>query len=833
MSVLQDIRLALRLCWRNPSFACIAVLSIILSVGATTVVFTAIKAVLINPLPYARPEELVQIRAEFANFDPSQSHSDWALPTDAREIIRRTGTLASVGTYGNIIFNLAGDSSSPPESLYGLRVSANLFTTLGVSPMLGRNISPGEDLSGHANEMILSYGLWARRFNSDPRVIGRTVNVDGNDCLIIGVMPPEFNFPLRRQAVHTPSPYVEFWTPFRGNPDESSSGAIGVVARLRPGVTLAQARQDLASIGAALSREFPATNRDHTLRLGFLFDRTVGSARNSLLFLMGASLMFLLIGCANVANLLLARGLVRQREIAIRIAVGAGRMRIIRQLLTESCVLATLGGLGGYALTVVAWKILPAIVPVNIPRLAAARADWQVLAFAILVAVANGLLFGIAPALGASRMRVNAAHAIGADGGASGKGNRIRGLLVVAEVAITVSLVIIGGQLLRKFVDLVRTDPGFESDHILASIVLPSLERYPTAEARGILYRKFLDSIRVLPGVESAGTVDALPFSGENNGGLIAASETAVHDPNQQTPAEIDIVSSEYLETMGVHLSEGRWFRGEEMAGSSKASDANATNGASDAGTLKEVAIVNDVAGHRLWPGESAIGKRICVFCTPEKPNNWKRVIGVVATVQHAVIDGPLQANVYLSARAFQRAQFLVIRTNRPLADMERSVRVAIASVDPNQPVFLTVSMRTLIADTLADRRFIMALLAIIGCLALAMSVAGVYGVTSYVTSRRTREIGLRMALGATPGDVQFLVFRQGFLTVVIGIAFGLAATLALVRVLQGLVPGFEFGNPGGIWIAVGFVSLTAGVACWIPARRAAKLDPMSALRQD
>jgi hypothetical protein len=248
---------------------------------------------------------------------------------------------------------------------------------------------------------------------------------------------------------------------------------------------------------------------------------------------------------------------------------------------------------------------------------------------------------------------------------------------------------------------------------------------------------------------------------------------------------------------------------------------------------LKEVAIVNDVAEHRLWPGESAIGKRICVFCTPEKPNNWKRVIGVVATVQHAVIDGPLQANVYLSARAFQRAQFLVIRTNRPLADMERSVRVAIASVDPNQPVFLTVSMRTLIADTLADRRFIMALLAIIGCLALAMSVAGVYGVTSYVTSRRTREIGLRMALGATPGDVQFLVFRQGFLTVVIGIAFGLAATLALVRVLQGLVPGFEFGNSGGIWIAVGFVSLTAGVACWIPARRAAKLDPMSALRQD
>jgi predicted permease len=833
MSVLRDIRLTLRLCRRNPSFACIAVLSIILSVGATTVVFAAIKAVLIDPLPYAHPEELVQVRAEFANFDPSQSHSDWALPTDARELIRRTRTLASVGTYGNIIFNLAGDSSAPPESLYGLRVSANLFTTLGVSPTLGRNISPGEDLSGHANEMMLSYGLWVRRFNSDPKVIGRTVNVDGNDCLIIGVMPPEFNFPLRREAVHTPSPYVEFWTPFHGNPAELSFGGVGVVARLRSGSTVTEAQQDLASIGASLSREFPATNRDHALRLGFLFDRTVGSARNSLWFLMGASLMFLLIGCANVANLLLARGLVRQREIAIRIAVGAGRMRIIRQLLTESCVLATLGGLGGYALTVVAWKILPAIVPVNIPRLAAARADWQVLAFAILVAVANGLLFGIAPALGASRLQVNATHAIGADGGASGKGNRIRGLLVVTEVAIAVSLVIVGGQLLRKFVDLIRTDPGFTSDRILASIVLPSHERYPAPEARGILYRKFLDSIRALPGVESAGTVDALPFSGENNGGLIAASEAAANDPNHQTAAEIDIVSSEYLQTMGVHLFEGRWFREEEMNASSNPGGANGNNSSNDVANLSEVAIVNDVVEHRLWPGDSAIGKRICVYCTPEKPNNWKRIIGVVTSVQHAAIDGPSQANVYLSARAFQRAQFLVIRTNRPLADMGRSVRVAIASVDPNQPVFLTVSMRTLIADTLADRKFIMALLAIIGCLALAMSVAGVYGVTSYVTSRRTREIGLRMALGATPGDVQFLVFRQGFLTVVLGIAVGLAITLAFVRVLQGLLPGLEFGRSGGIWIAVGFVSFTAGLACWIPARRAAKLDPMSALRQD
>lgn len=815
MSVLQDIRLALRLYWRNPTFTLIALLSISLSVAATAVVFTAIQAVLIKPLPYAHPEGLIQVRADFGSLDPSQSGADWVPWQDAREIARRTNTLGSAGFYRNALLDLAGDGSTPPESIYGLAMSANVLPILGVTPILGRNFLQDEDRPNVERVLILSYGLWKRRFNLDRNVVGSTIRIDGEDSLVIGVMSPDFNFPLRRQAAHTPVPYVEFWTPLRASDSDLASRTVGLVARLNSATTLAQAQHDLTSINNSLVHDFPATNRDHTLRMGFLRDRTVGSAKTALWFLMVSALMFLLIGCANVANLLLARGVVRQREIAIRIAIGAGPARIVRQLLTETCVLAILGGLGGYALTVVAWKILPAIVPINIPRLAAARADLTILGFSFVVAFINGMLFGIVPALRAGWTRVIASEQFGTRGAVSGRGDGVRSSLIIAEVAIAVTLVIAGGQLLQNFLDLIRTDPGFHADRILASVVIPERMRYNSPELRGVVYKRFLDAVRAIPGVESAGTVDALPFSGENSGGLVAGSESAVNDPNHKTFAEIDVVSPEYLQTLGVRLSKGRWFREEDM---------RATN---------NLAIVNDVAEARLWPGESAIGKRICLYCTPENPDNWKQVVGVVSSVRHATMDGPQLPSVYVAAASFQRAQFLVVRTSRPAGEMESAIRRAIAAVDPDQPVFLSISMQMLISDSLADRRFITTLLALFGCLALAMSGAGVYGVTSYLTSRRTQEIGLRMALGATPANVQFLIFRQGFTTTAIGLAIGIVISLGLMRILRGVLIGFQFENAARMCAAIGLVAVFAALACWIPARRAAQLDPMSALRRD
>jgi predicted permease len=820
MSILQDVRLALRLFRRTPSVTAIVLISIAFSVGVTAVVFTAVKSVLIDPLPYAHAEQLVQVRTEFPNSDPAQMHADFVLGHDVDEITRRTRTLEAVGAYGNALSNLAGDASAPPEALYGLRVSASLFPTLGVAPMIGRNILPEEDQIGHADVIILSYGLWTRRFNADRGVVGRNLTINGRDCLVIGVMQPGFNFPFRRAAAHTPFPYVEFWSPLKVAGPVSPTGALGLVGRLRPGTSLSESEQDMASIGTALSRDFPATNRNRTLRLDLLQDRQVGNARNALWFLMAAAVMFSLIGCANVANLLLARGLVRQREIAIRMAIGAGKARIIRQFLTESCLLAVVGGVGGYVLTAAAWKILPAIVPVSIPRLADSRAGWDILLFALMAALINGILFGMAPALRAGSTRVIAINDFGLRT-TSGMGKRLRGSLVMAEVAITVVLVVVGSQLTGAFIRLLGTDPGFQADHILASVVIPAAERYRTPADRAIAYGRFLAAVRALPGVESAGAVDALPFSGENHGGWVTNSKAAVMEPASQLGAEIDVVSSDYLQTMGVRLLEGRWF------------------GEADMDDMSDTAIVNRVVAKRLWPKGDPIGQRICLYCTPEKPDNWKRVIGVVSRVHHAALDdddndpGASPESVYVSAGALGRAAFLVARTSRPPGELERAIRRAIAGVDPSQPVFLSVSLRTLIADSLADRRFIMNLLAVTGFLALVMSIAGVYGVSSYVTSRRTHEIGVRMALGATPNNVLGLIFRHGFSTAALGLAFGLGSAMLLLRILRGTMAGVESAAPGYVVAGVIVVTLTAALACLFPARRAAKIEPTLALRQD
>jgi putative ABC transport system permease protein len=346
-------------------------------------------------------------------------------------------------------------------------------------------------------------------------------------------------------------------------------------------------------------------------------------------------------------------------------------------------------------------------------------------------------------------------------------------------------------------------------------VVLPPLERYRTAQERELVYRRFLDAVRALPGVERAGAVDALPFSGENHGGFVTATPAGVTDPNARLVAEVDIVGGDYLAAMGVRLREGRWFREEEMRESS------------------EAVIVDELAASRLWPGADAIGKRLCVFCSPENPSNWKRVVGVASAVRHGALDGPTVPNVYLAGGALSRAAFLVVRTSRPPGDFVPAIRRAVAGVDPNQPVLFSASMRTLIDDTIADRRFILTLLSATGILALLLSAAGVYGVMWYATSRRAQEIGVRIALGATPGKIHALVFRQGLVMVAAGLVIGIASTVVLMRTLRGALMGLDAGHSASAWIAGGLFALTAAIGCWLPARRATRIDPMSALRQE
>jgi predicted permease len=807
MTLMQDLRLAARLMRRAPLASVIALGSIALSVGATAVVFAAIKSVLLDPLPFSRPAELVGFRSEYPAV-LQQSIGDWVVWNDAREIDRRTRTLGPLGIFGNAIFDLAGDAGATPEALYGVQMNSNLFRVLGVQPMLGRNMNGEEDAPGHAEVMLLSYGLWVRRFQGDPAVVGRTVTGSGRTCQIIGVMPPGFNFPLRRSAAHTPSPYVEFWmAPFHKSPNPAAG--MGAVSRLRSGVTLQQARQDLAAISADLAREFPETNRGRVLDLNGVLEGAVGAAGTRLWLLMAAAVLFMLIGCANVANLLLARGFARQREMAVRLALGARPRRLVRQLFTESCLLAVGGGVAGYLLTAIAWHILPAVAPVSIPRLAAARADGGVFGFAVALAIVNGVLFGIAPAL---RMAGWARASIGTRGAASGRRDRVGWLLVSAEVALSLLLVVTSSQVVAGFQHLMAIGPGFQPDHVLASVVLPAPLRYREPERRSAFYHRILDAVRALPGVESAGTTDALPFSGENHGGFLSNAEGPLAQP---LTAEVNVVGGDYLRAMGIRLLEGRWFREEEM------------NPANDS------AIVSTLVAQRLWPGESAIGQRICVFCTPEHPGNWKRVIGVVSGANHIALDEPSTANVYQAADAMQRSVFLVVRSTRPAGEMEKAIRRAIATLDPEQPVLLSASMRELIADSVADRRFVALLLGITGALALLLSTAGVYGVVSYTTSRRTREIGIRMAVGATPGKVLALIFRQGFRAVALGMAAGVAALRATARPLAAALPGVEWRGGGWLWMAGALVIAAAAIACWIPARRATGTDPMAALREE
>jgi predicted permease len=808
MGFFRDFRQALRLLGRTPTLTAVALLSVAVTIGATAVVFTAVKAVLIQPLPYANADQLVQFRTDSKR---GKSQADWVTWSDMLDLARSNQSFRSIGAYQYALFNLPGDGNSPPEALYGLSVSASLFPTLGVTPMLGRNILPEEDQPGRNHEMILSYGLWVRRFNSDRGIIGRSVEVNGHFSTIIGVMPPEFDFPMRLATpVRTPSQHMDFWAPRGFDPahEDRNSGS-GAVARLRPGVTLRQADREVKSFSDALTRLHPITNEDRTMRAAWLRDRTLGFASTGLLLLMAAAVLFMLIGCANVANLLLARALARNREMAIRLALGAGRGRIIRQLVTESSVLALLGGTLGYAFTVLAWTLLPSIAPMTIPRLATARADESVFAFALVVSLINGLLFGIAPALRAARRDpALALNESGMRGVVGRQRNAFRSSLVVAEIAVAVILVVLGGLITGSFVRLLRTDPGFQPDRVLASIIVPSGDQYRNPDAPALLFRRILNNVRALPGIEKAGTVDALPFSGENNGGVIGTGE-----PSTEQIAEVDRVSADYPQTMGLRLLDGRWFREDDME------------------PTRDTALINEIAARTLWPGQSALGKRFCVFCSNPEFKQWKQVVGVVKSTLHSRLDQPTHTEVYYAGGALEAAQFLVVRTDHPAPELAKAIRLAVAKIDPKQPVFLSASMSTLIGDSIADRRFIMTLLAITGCLALLLSAAGVYGVVSYATSQRTQEIGVRMALGATTRNVLTLIFRQGMFLATLGVVIGLATALALTRVLAGVLEGLASPDPILIGTAIALVTIAAALACYIPARRATRIDPMSALR--
>jgi predicted permease len=810
--VLQDVAYAWRVFRRAPAVAGSAVLSIAVTVGLGAVVFTAAEAVLLKPLPYQRPQDLVQL-SSVGRLAP------WVSWSDMQDVARRARSFSSVGVYHYALLNLKGTGGSLPEALYGLYVSASLFPTLGVTPMIGRNILPEEDQPGRNHEIVLSYGLWKRLFGGDRNVIGRSLTANGYEYRIIAVMPAGFDFPLRlATTVRTPSPYMEFWAPIGQDAahDERRNTSYGAVARLRAGVSEAEADQELASIAKVLGAEYPRSNQDRPIRLVRLVKRTLSGPRASLGVLMAAAVLFLLIGCSNVANLLLARSLARRHELAVRSALGASRWRILRQLMTESCVLAAAGGVLGYLLAFGAWRALPAVVPQNVPRLAEAAVDWRVFLFALAAAIGNGVLFGIAPAWdGAGVEAGEGLRGTGGRGWTSGVRDRARTAIVIAEVAFTVVLVVAGVQLGYAFVHLMSGGVGFEPKGLLASIIVPQGPEYQNAGHWEAFYRRLVDRARALPGVESAGVVDALPFSGENNGAYVRTDDMPASVAKDREIAEYDLVSAEYLQTLGVRLLRGRWFtRAEE----DRAPDA---------------VLIDERAARTFFSGRDPVGRRICVNCTEGQAPDWKRVIGVVSSIRHASLDAAPDAEIYAAGGALTAAQFLVLRVRGRATDLVTPLRELVTGIDPAVPVYLSAEMTALIGDSVQDRRFLVLLLALTAMLALLLAAGGLYGVVSYTASMRTREIGVRMALGASRGDVRSLVLLDAMGMTAGGVAIGVAGAIAATRVLSGMLAGLGPAGAGSVIFGAGIVTVTAAAASLIPARRAMRVDPMVALRHE
>ena len=813
---MNDFRHALRLFRRTPALTFVSVLSLALTIGTTAVVFTAFKAVLLNPLPYSRPEELLLLSSGGAA-------AHWVSWSDMQDVARRNRSFQSVATYHYSLLNLKGDGSNPPQALYGLRVSANLFRTLGVAPLIGRDILPQEDQPGRNHQIILSYGLWKSRFAADANVLGRTLSGNGIDYTVIGVMPPGFDFPLRlATTVRTPAPYMEFWTPEGQDPakDDRNGTGFAAIARLRPGVTPGQAVQDLGSIARDLEREYPRSNKDRRIDALPLEPYTLGNSRPALLILMAAAALFMLIGCSNVANLLLSLSVARRREIGMRLALGAPRARIVRQLMSESAVLALAGGVCAWMLTEVAWTLLPAIVPQNIPRLITASVDWRVFAFTLAVALANGMLFGIVPALRATyHVSADALRESGGRGSIGPGRNRMRFGIVSAEIALTLVLVVAGVQLASAFVRTMRRGVGFEPDHVLASIIVPLGPQYTgnngsDPDARSVFWRKVLDGARQLPGVESAGAVDALPFSGQNHGAYAGTADRAYASHTSENVAEFDKVSANYLQTMGVQLLAGRWL-----------TDADENN--------PVPAIIDQNAAQRFFPGRDPLGQRICIDCTAGEPPNWKQVVGVVSAIHHHSLEAASEPQIYSAEGALRNAQFLVMQVRGRTFDVAAPLRRMVAGIDAGVPIYLSEDMAGLIADSVGEGRFVMAGLAITALLALMLAAAGVYSVVSWAASQRTREIGIRVALGPTRSDIEALIVGEGLKMVATGVGIGIIGALAITRLLHGLLEELNATDPLSIAVASGAVTLIALLATFVPARRATRLDPMAALRQE
>jgi putative ABC transport system permease protein len=798
--LLHDLRYAARMQLKNPAFTIVAVIALALGIGANTAIFSVVNTVLLRPLPYKDPDRLVMVwedatKAGFPRDVPTNANFiDWR---DQNQVFEGMAAMA------NDSFNLTG--AGDPERLDGTRVSASLFQILGVDPQIGRVFTAAEDQPGSERVVLLSYGLWQRRFGGDPAIVGKAITLNGASYTVVGVMPARFQFPTVDDEV---------WVPIAFTPQQAADRTthyLTVLARLKPGVTLSQAQTEMNTIATRLQQQYPQSNTDVGAAVTLLQEDRVSDIRPALLILLGAVAMVLLIACANVANLLLARAAVRQKEIAVRVALGARRQRLIRQFLTESLMLSAMGGVVGLGIAYGGLILLRSFIPENISQVREISIDFKVLGFTLLVSVATGVIFGLAPAIQA--VRFNQSETLkegGRDAARGSSSKRLRSLLVTVEVAISLVLLIGAGLLINSFLRLRSVDPGFRVDHLLTMKIVLSEPKYREAERRSAFYKELIQRVEALAGVRSA----AVAYS--QGSSITMVFEGRPEPPPGKEPIiVIRIISPEYFDTMGIPLLKGRPLTEQ------------------DTRTSPRVVVISEGMARRYWPNEDALGKRIA-FGKVQKPEDWIQVVGVVKdTRQRLTMAAKPQMYFSHQQTDFFAPEDLVVRTDVDPTTMATTVRNAVWEIDKDQPVSDIRTMEEVLAYSIARQRFSMLLLAIFASVALVLAAVGIYGVMSYSVAQRTHEIGIRMALGAQTGAVLKLAVGYGMKLVIIGIIAGLVAAFALTRVMSTLLFGVTATDPTTFTLISLLFVIVAAIASYIPARRATKVDPMIALRYE
>jgi predicted permease len=804
--VLQDIRYGLRMLWKAPGFTAIAVLTLALGIGANTAIFSLVNGILLVPLPYSKPEQLVSVTGSY--------------PNGALVAMHEQVHTIDVGAYAEgHDFNLTG--MGEPVRLTGTLVSAQLLSILGTRPELGRTFYPGEDRAGQDNSVVLSHALWEQRFGKDATIIGRSIQLEGVGRQVVGVMPVDFRFPSTKTQV---------WIPLHNDPGDTASYWAGdympVIGRLRPGATVQQAQAEIrmfqSHVGALFPWQMPASwNADVSvvkLQSGMVVD-----VRTRLLMLLGAVALVLLIACANVANLTLSRGATREKEIGIRSALGAGRQRIARQLLTESVVLASVGGLLGLFLAAMGLSLLKAALPADTPRLADVQLDWRVLIFTGGLTILTGVVFGLAPALQSSRTGLTESLKSGGRGGAVSVSQRLRGFLAVGEVAFAMLLVVSAGLLIRSFWALSHVNPGFQPEHILTAHITPD-QSFCIDPARCLtFYRSVLDQVQSSPGASGAALVNTLPLGGR-------VSKRSLQMEGFMGPADatmplfwLDVVSPDYFRVMGIPLLSGRWFTRADESGNSP------------------VAVMTAASAQRFWPGQNAVGKHIRFA----KDNEWRTIVGVVANVRaydlqkdvpdwiNGTVYVPYNPKATLEAGRIPAEMTIAVRTTSDEAQAGATLRGIVTSLNSEVPVSELKTMRAVLSEAVSTPASTMSLFVTFAGLALVLGLIGIYGVLTFLVSKRTREIGIRIALGAQRRDVLWLVLKEGAKFSLGGIALGLVGAFVVTRLLASELYGVSAMDPFtfvGVAIVMALVTM---FACYVPARRAMAVDPLIALRYD